>query len=64
MGNEGFSRIGLSTLDLDKTKDLLPNVVGFKTVRFDGPNSKKVGNEGGGELCRKRRVQWEIVLRK
>ena len=33
--NKGFSHIGLSTLDLDKTRDFYENVLGFKAVRCD-----------------------------
>ena len=35
MSNKGFSHIGLSTLDLDKTRDFYENILGFRTVRFD-----------------------------
>ena len=35
MTERGFSHIGLSTLDLDKTKDFYENVLGFKAVRCD-----------------------------
>jgi len=35
MSNKGFSHIGLSTLDLDKTQDFYENVLGFKAVRCD-----------------------------
>ena len=35
MSNKGFSHIGLSTLDLDKTRDFYENVLGFKAVRCD-----------------------------
>ena len=35
MPNKGFSHIGLSTLDLDKTQDFYENVLGFKSVRCD-----------------------------
>ena len=35
MANKGFSHIGLSTLDLDKTRDFYVNVLGFKPVRCD-----------------------------
>ena len=43
MANKGFSHIGLSTLDLDKTKDFYENVLGFKTVRFDAIEIKEGG---------------------
>ena len=35
MSNKGFSHIGLSTLDLDKTQDFYENGLGFKAVRCD-----------------------------
>ena len=35
MSNKGFSHIGLSTLDLDKTPDFYENVLRFKLVRCD-----------------------------
>jgi catechol 2,3-dioxygenase-like lactoylglutathione lyase family enzyme len=35
MSHRGFSHIGLSTLDLDKTCDFYENVLGFKPVRCD-----------------------------
>ncbi len=35
MSHKGFSPIGLSTLDLDKTRDFSENVLGFKAVRCD-----------------------------
>jgi catechol 2,3-dioxygenase-like lactoylglutathione lyase family enzyme len=35
MAHKGFSHIGLSTLDLDKTRDFYVNVLGFKPVRCD-----------------------------
>jgi glyoxylase I family protein len=35
MSHRGFSHIGLSTLDLDKTRDFYENVLNFKAVRCD-----------------------------
>ena len=35
MSNKGFSHLGLSTLDLDKTREFYENVLGFKAVRCD-----------------------------
>ncbi len=35
MSNKGLSHIGLSTLDMDKTRDFYENVLGFKAVRCD-----------------------------
>jgi catechol 2,3-dioxygenase-like lactoylglutathione lyase family enzyme len=35
MSEKGFSHIGLSTLDLDKTRDFYENVLGFRAVRCD-----------------------------
>ena len=60
----GLSHIGLSTLNLENTKDFYENVLRFKPVRFDEIKVKEVGNEGIRDLRRKRRVQWVIVLRK
>jgi len=35
MSNKGFSHIGLSTHDLDKTRDFYVNVLGFRVVPCD-----------------------------
>src|SRR5713101_2528394 len=35
MSHKGFSHIGLSTLDLDKTREFYESVLGFKPVRCD-----------------------------
>ena len=35
MGNRGFSHIGLSTLDLDRTRAFYEGVLGFKPVVAD-----------------------------
>ena len=35
MSDKGFSHIGLSTLDLDRTRDFYENVLKFKAVRCD-----------------------------
>ena len=35
MTHRGFSRIGLSTLDLDKTREFYEGVLGFKPVVAD-----------------------------
>jgi catechol 2,3-dioxygenase-like lactoylglutathione lyase family enzyme len=35
MARNGFSHVGLSTLDLDRTRDFYENVLGFKAVRCD-----------------------------
>src|ERR1700687_5012239 len=43
MSNKGFSHIGLSTLDLDRTRDFYENVVGFKAVRCDVLRVKEGG---------------------
>ena len=40
---KGFSHIGLSTLDLDKTKDFYENILGFKAVRCDTIKVKEGG---------------------
>ena len=43
MTNKGFSHLGLSTLDLDKTRDFYENVLGFKAVRCDTITVKEGG---------------------
>jgi catechol 2,3-dioxygenase-like lactoylglutathione lyase family enzyme len=35
MTNKGFSHVGLSTLDMDRTRDFYENVLGFTAVRCD-----------------------------
>jgi catechol 2,3-dioxygenase-like lactoylglutathione lyase family enzyme len=35
MARTGFSHVGLSTLDLDRTRDFYENILGFKAVRCD-----------------------------
>ena len=35
MAHKGFSHIGLSTRDLDSTRDFYENVLGFKVARCD-----------------------------
>jgi catechol 2,3-dioxygenase-like lactoylglutathione lyase family enzyme len=35
MSGKGFSHIGLSTLDLDRTRDFYENILGFPAVRCD-----------------------------
>ena len=35
MAHKGFSHVGLSTLNLDKTREFWENVLGFKPVRCD-----------------------------
>ena len=45
MATKGFSHIGLSTLDLDKTVEFYEGVLGFKTVRFD-----EIPIEEGGSI--------------
>ena len=35
MTHKGFSHIGLSTRDLDSTRDFYENVLGFKVARCD-----------------------------
>ena len=44
MSNKGFSHIGLSTLDLDKTRDFYENVLGFSVVRCDIIKIKQGGH--------------------
>jgi len=43
MSNKGFSHIGLSTHDLDKTRDFYVNVLGFRVVRCDVIKIKEGG---------------------
>ena len=43
MSNKGFSHIGLSTLDLDKTRDFYEGILGFKAVRCDTITVKEGG---------------------
>ncbi len=43
--NRGFSHVGLSTLDLDRTREFYENVLGFKAVRCDVLKVKE-----GGEI--------------
>jgi catechol 2,3-dioxygenase-like lactoylglutathione lyase family enzyme len=43
MTNKGFSHIGLSTLDLDRTRDFYENVLAFKAVRCDVIKVKEGG---------------------
>jgi catechol 2,3-dioxygenase-like lactoylglutathione lyase family enzyme len=44
MSNKGFSHLGLSTLDLDKTREFYEDVLGFKAVRCDIIKVKEGGN--------------------
>ena len=44
MTHKGFSHIGLSTLDLDKTRDFYENILGFKPVRCDTIKVKEGGH--------------------
>jgi catechol 2,3-dioxygenase-like lactoylglutathione lyase family enzyme len=43
MSHKGFSHIGLSTLDLDRTRDFYENVLKFKAVRCDTLKVKEGG---------------------
>jgi catechol 2,3-dioxygenase-like lactoylglutathione lyase family enzyme len=45
MSNKGFSHLGLSTLDLDKTREFYEGVLGFKAVVCDTIKVKE-----GGEI--------------
>lgn len=45
MPKTGFSHVGLSTLDLDRTRDFYENVLGFRAVRCD-----VIEFEEGGEI--------------
>ena len=42
-GHKGFSHIGLSPLDLDKTREFYEGVLGFKPVRCDIINFQEGG---------------------
>jgi catechol 2,3-dioxygenase-like lactoylglutathione lyase family enzyme len=44
MSHKGFSHIGLSTLDLDKTREFYEGVLGFKPVVADTINVKEGGH--------------------
>ena len=43
MSNKGFSHVGLSTLDLDKTREFYEGVLGFKAVVCDTIKVKEGG---------------------
>ena len=43
MSRKGFSHVGLSTLNLDKTRDFYENILGFKPVRCDTIKIKEGG---------------------
>jgi len=43
MSNKGFSHLGLSTLDLDKTRDFYEGILGFKAVVCDEITIKEGG---------------------
>ena len=43
MTKKGFSHIGLSTLDLDKTREFYEDTLGFKPVRCDTIKIKEGG---------------------
>jgi catechol 2,3-dioxygenase-like lactoylglutathione lyase family enzyme len=43
MSHRGFSHIGLSTLDLDRTRDFYENILKFKAVRCDTIKVKEGG---------------------
>jgi glyoxylase I family protein len=44
MANKGFSHVGLSTLDLDKTRDFYEGILGFKPVVTDTIKIKEGGS--------------------
>lgn len=57
MNRTGYSHVGLSTLDLDRTRAFYEGVLGFKVVRCDIMNIKEGGqirhtffDAGGGQL--------------
>ena len=43
MSHKGFSHIGLSTLDLDRTREFYEGIMGFKAVRCDTITVKEGG---------------------
>ena len=43
MANKGFSHVGLSTLDLDRTRDFYERILGFKAVIADTIKIKEGG---------------------
>lgn len=43
MTQKGFSHLGMSTLDLDRTRDFYENILGFKPVRCDTIKIKEGG---------------------
>lgn len=43
MSHKGFSHVGLSTLDLDRTREFYENVMGFRAVRCDTIKIKEGG---------------------
>ncbi len=43
MTQKGFSHLGMSTLDLDKTRNFYEDILGFKPVRCDTINIKEGG---------------------
>src|SRR5712664_3218113 len=43
MSHKGFSHLGMSTLDLDKTRDFYESILGFKPVRCDIIKMKEGG---------------------
>lgn len=50
MATKGFSRIGSSTFDPDKTKDSYENVLASKMVRFDAIKTTAEGVKES-EIC-------------
>ena len=50
MSHKGLSHIGLSTLDLDKTRDFYENVMGFKPGAATSSRSKKAARSGTSSL--------------
>lgn len=55
MPHQGFSHVGLSTLDLDKTREFYEKVLGFAPVRCDTVKVLLVGVSH--TICR-RRSPW------
>ncbi len=60
MSHKGFSPIGLSTLDLNKTRDFSENVLGFKAVR--GYSVRRAGAQQGKGTSHKGRFFYQAAI--
>jgi catechol 2,3-dioxygenase-like lactoylglutathione lyase family enzyme len=63
MSHRGFSHIGLSTLDLDKTREFYEGVLGFKSVVADTINVKEGGHLRHLFFDIGRDPRWEAAAR-